>query len=331
MNPFITELIEQPGDPLGGPLARSVDSASNSLARQVCRRKRGKAMQTYLYSLIRYVPVMERMEPINVGVILQGEGLVDVRLSPHAAKRKEIDTAIFRQWRHFLMEEIRGKQIPLFQPEKTSPQFLTYLGQLCEEPVLLSRPLTLQVAPPQSFNDVLEDLYNRLVAPPETTSPAAALRPTGRFRQITEERQFLRRGMKRHAHVTVGSRRLWIAYRQVDNGQAVAMDKIEVNVEIGKTANEIERMPYVLENLPSFLQTGTGRPKRYVLLADRIQQPFTDQPADEFEAMRDELERTVEKVKQAGGEIVRTVPEAERLATELDRVLPQVQECAGNE
>jgi len=109
------------------------------------------------------------------------------------------------------------------------------------------------------------------------------------------------------------------------------MDKIEVNVEIGKTANEIERMPHVLENLPSFLQAGGGRPTRYVLLADSMQQPFTDQPIDEFEAMRNELETIVQKVQQVGGEVVRTVPEAERLATELDRLLPQVQACGSND
>ncbi len=288
-------------------------------------------MQTYFYSLIRYVPVMERMEPINVGVILQGEGLVDVRLSPHAAKRKEIDTLVFGKWRQFFLEEIRGDPSPLFQPEKSTPQFLTYLGQLCEGPVILSRPLTLQIAAPRSFSDVLGDLYNRLVAPPETTSPTAARRPTGRFRQITEDRQFLRRGMQRHAHVTIDDRRLWMAYRQVANGQQIAIDKIEVNVEIGKTANEIERMPYVLKNLPSFLQAGNVRPTRYVLLADKMEHAFTDQRTDDFEAMREELESTVEKVKRAGGEVVRTVPEAERLTAELDQVLPRLEACASDD
>ena len=280
-------------------------------------------MQTYFYSLIRYVPVMERMEPINVGVILQCEGLVDVRLSPHAAKRKEIDTQVFGKWRQFFLEEIRGDPTPLFQPEKATPQFLTYLGQLCEGPVILSRPLTFQVsarAPSATFSATsitASSLHPKLLL------RRLARRPTGRFRQITEDRQFLRRGMKRHAHVTIDDRRLWMAYRQVANGQQIAIDKIEVNVEIGKTANEIERMPYVLEHLPLFLQAQSFKPTRYVLLAGTMQHPFTDQRTEEFEAMRGELESTVEKVREAGGQVIRTVPEAEQLTTELDQVLPR--------
>ncbi len=286
-------------------------------------------MQTYLYSLIRYVPVMERMEPINVGVILQGEGLVDVRLSPHAAKRKEIDTHVFRQWRQFFLEEILGEQTPRFQPEKTSQQFLTYLGQLCEGPVILSRPLILQVAPTRSFNDVLDDLYTRLVAPPETTSPAEARRPTGRFRQITEARQFLKRGMKRHAHVVVDAKPLWMAYRQVCNGRMIAIDKIEVDTRIGATANEIERIPRVLEELPTFIsQPHQGQ---YYLLADELQKPFTDQTEGEFARMRDELEAAVTKVKQAGGQVLRSIPETEKLGVDIDHTLPALETDAEQE
>jgi hypothetical protein len=117
---------------------------------------------------------MERMEPINVGVILQGVGLLDVRLRPNAAEQKEIDADIFRQWRHFLLEEIHGDHIPRFQPEKTSPEFLTYLSRLCQGPVLLSRPLIVQVAAPRTFSDVLDDLYKRLVAAPAAKSPVIA-------------------------------------------------------------------------------------------------------------------------------------------------------------
>lgn len=288
-------------------------------------------MDHYRYTLIRYVPDLDRMEPINVGVILQGSGRIDVRLSPHAAKRKEIDTQVYRKWRQFFLEEVRGEQARLLQPEKTSPQFLTYLQQLCGGAVLLSRPLVLEVAQGRPFDSVLEDLYIRLVAPPETTSPAAAHRPTGRFRQIAEERQFLKRGMKRHTHVVVNDQPLWMAYRQVANGQIIAIDKVEVDREIGATANEIERLPHILELLPKFFGAGRKLPTRYFLLADVLQQPFTDQPEAEFAAMRDELETAVEQVKKAGGEVLRTVPETESLAAQLDQVLPLLEVGAAQE
>jgi Protein of unknown function (DUF3037) len=277
-------------------------------------------MQTYLYSLIRYVPVMERMEPINVGVILQGEGLLDVRLSPHAAKRKEIDTQVFRKWREFFIEEIRNDPTPLFQPEKTSPQFLAYLAQLCEGPVMVSRALTVEIAPPRHFKDVIDELYNRLVAPPEATSPVEARRPTGRFRQLTEDRQFLKRGMQRHTHVVVADRPLWTAYRQVCNGHPIAIDKIEIDTRIGATANEIERVPRILEGLPTFLRPGQAG--EYYLLADELQKPFSDQSEVEFKRMRDELEEAVAKVEKAGGQVLRNIHKTEALANQIDRVLP---------
>src|SRR5439155_25751188 len=124
---------------------------------------------------------------------------------------------------------------------RASPQFLRYLEELCEGPVVLSRSLSLATEPTRSFDEVLQSLYQRLIAPPEIVSPGAAKRPTGRFRQFAEERRFLSRGMRRHAHIVVGSRRLWMAYRQVDNGEAIALDKVEVANQIGYTANEIER------------------------------------------------------------------------------------------
>lgn len=288
-------------------------------------------MQHYLYTLIRYVPDLDRMEPVNVGVILQGAGRIDVRLSPHAAKRKDIDTQVFGRWRQFFLDEVRGGPAPLFQPEKTSPRFLTYLQQLCEGAVILSRPLVLEVGTATTFDSALGDLYDRLVAPPETTSPAAAHRSTGRFRQVAEARQFAKRGMKKHAHVVIDQKPLWMAYRQVANGRVIAIDKVEVDREIGKTANEIERLPHILDQLPAFLGTGLGRPTRHVLLADILQQPFTDQPDAEFAAMRDDLEAAVERVRKAGSQVLRTVLEAEKLADELDQVLPQVEAAATQE
>lgn len=280
-------------------------------------------MQEFRYLLIRYIPDADRMEPINVGVILQGAGRVDVRVSPHAAKRKEIDTAVFQQWRRFFLDEIRGESAPLFQPPKMSPQFLTYLAQLCEGSVILTRPLVLATDPVRSFDEALESLYRRLVAPPDITSPVAASRPTGRFRQLTENRDFLKRGMKRHVHLEVDKERFWIAYRQVRNGELIAIDKIEVNTQIGATANEIERLPRILQQLPTFLEGAKAGPsRRFVLLADELKQPFTEQAQAEFEAMQEDLEGVVEKVTKEGGRVLRSVRSAEELADEIDRILP---------
>src|SRR5437763_17103420 len=103
------------------------------------------------YALIRFIPDMDRMEPINVGVILQGEGRIEFKLGPHAAKRADVDTQVFQKWRAFLEEEIRGAAVPLLQPPKDSAQFLHYLAGLCEQTVLITRPLAMSAQSDESL------------------------------------------------------------------------------------------------------------------------------------------------------------------------------------
>jgi hypothetical protein len=281
-------------------------------------------MFEYHYSLIRFVPDAHRMEPINIGIILQGKDRIAFKLYTHASRKKEIDTATFQKWRKFFQEEIEGDAVPLFQPPKTSPGFLTHLQELCEKTVLLSRPLNV-ARDSDNFEQLLESLYQRLVAPPEHEAPEAANRPTGIFRQIAEERKFVQRGMKKHEHVTVGTERLWMAYRQVQNGVLIAMDKVEVASRIGATSYEIERLPHIAQQLPSFVHAAlAGKSTRYCLMVDELTKPFTDQSRDEFEAMSEDLERAIAKIVEAGGQLVRDRESANKLADELDQKLPKL-------
>jgi hypothetical protein len=279
-------------------------------------------MAEYRYCLVRYVPDFQRMEPTNVGVILQGSGRIEIKISPHAAKRKEIDTPVFQQWKKFLNDEINGPAVPLFQPRRNSPDFLRYLGKLCEGSVFLSEPLYHRAADALSFDDVLQTLYQRLVAPPEAPSASDNSRPTAFFRHLSDDRQFLKRGMKRHTHVATNGEKLWMAYRQVDNGAFIAIDKIEVNTQIGATANEIERMPLIVDSLPKFLRGATpSKHRQFFLLADELERPFAEQPEDEFEAMRKDLEQAVERVEKRGGRVIRSIEDAGELVNEVEQHL----------
>src|SRR5436190_24087936 len=87
------------------------------------------AMFDFRYALIRYIPDPFRMEPINIGVLLQGRGRIDFRLNTQASKKGVVDTATFKRWRSFLDEEVGGKPVPLFQPDKSTPQFFAYLQE----------------------------------------------------------------------------------------------------------------------------------------------------------------------------------------------------------
>ena len=278
------------------------------------------------YALIRFVPDMARMEPINFGVVLQGFGKIDFKLNPNFAIRKDVETPVFQQWRDFLVEEIRGEPMPLFQPRKDSVEFLTHLANLCEQTVSLSRPLFVSAKKDESFEDVLESLFTKLVLPPESPKSDHMPRPTSRFREIEYEKQFRRRGMRKHPYLTLPGDKRWNAYRQLLNGENIVIDKVEVRNDVGLTADEIQKLASGVEPfLDRFLEsTAPAIPTRYYLLADDLKEKFTDQTDDDYHAMKDELDCVIKTVESRGGSVLRRAEEVVDLANLIDNKLPQM-------
>lgn len=279
-------------------------------------------MQDFRYALIRFVRDRERMEPVNAGVILQGAGRVDFKLQPHFARRKDVDTTIWTAWRRFFDEEIHGDAVPLFQPDRRAEQFLKHLRELCTANVVMSEPLLVSVPDDRSFDATLDSLYERLAAPPEEEPRATARRPTARFKELSENGRFLKRGMKKSSFVHVGDERLWHAFRQVENGVHIAIDKVEVGLELHPTAQEIQTLQLVTEKLPRFLNPkGTQRPGKYILVADALEHPFTDQSSEDFSDMKRLLSEYEDKIASGGGRVVRNADEVGRVAAEIEQSL----------
>jgi hypothetical protein len=281
-------------------------------------------LRDYRYILIRYAPDSMRMEPTNVGVILQGEGRIDMKIDPDTARRQHVDTEEFRNWKIFLTTEVLTESVPLFQPDRSKEEFLRYLETLCSGPVYLSKPLVLQSAE-QEFDALLEVLYARLVAAPTPKPLDEVKRPTGAFRRWSHERRFLDRGMRRHAHIITGTQhRLWMAYRQVLNGEAIALDKVEAANRFGETSTEIDRLSTIKERLGEFLSARVdGKRTRYYLLADKLSRPFNGQSEAEFNLMQADLEERVASIAKIGGEVLRSPQEVLGLVNDLDRKLPR--------
>ncbi len=288
-------------------------------------------MNTFHYALIRFIPDAERMEPINIGVILQGSGKIDFKLNPHAARRKDIETQVYQQWRKFFEEEIGGPAVPLFQPPKDSPDFIRHLGGLCESTITITRPLVHVAYEQQSFDSELRAIYDRLVAPPEQNRKSPD-RPTSYFRQFEEEKEFRKRGMKKHPYISISGRselRHWNAFRQVSNGQDIVIDKIEVGNKVGLTADEIQKLSSGAELfVKSFLRESskTGRSRRYCLITDQLVTKFTEQDQEDYEIMNEELSNIKKTVASLGGEVLDKPSDVEDFAEELDEHLPSVQD-----
>ena len=281
-------------------------------------------MNDLRYALIRFIPDAARMEPINFGVVLQGAGKIDFKLHPNFARRKDVETAVFQQWRDFLVEEIRGEDMPLFQPRKDSVEFLTHLAALCEQTVSMTRPLVISTEKDESFEDTLDSLFGKLVLPLESPKPESMPRPTSRFREIEEEKQFRRRGMKKHPYLTLPGDKRWNAYRQLLNGENIVIDKIEVRNEVGLTADEIQKLASGVESFLERFLKGSTQPTRYYLLADDLTEKFTDQPDSDFAAMKEELEHVVHTVEDRGGVVLRRAEEVVEFANQIDQKLPPV-------
>jgi hypothetical protein len=278
-------------------------------------------MKTYNYSLIRFVPNLARMEPQNVGVILRDERRIDYKLDANWARRGDADTPVVRSWKAFFEEEIRGERIPLFQPPKVSEEFFAYLSKLCNRTVRLSEMLQLRKPDDSQFDLVIEELFGDLVArtgeAPPTGDPKA--RPSQGFREQSRVLRLEKRGLRRHAHVPSSKGKpLWMAYRHCQNGTTIAVDKIEVNVQIGRTANEIQS----LMAAASLAREFKGGGNTWTVLVDSLDAPFTGQSDADFSAMKKDMNRALDAAHSAGAKIIQAIEGAEELARVIDTKLP---------
>jgi hypothetical protein len=131
------------------------------------------------------------------------------------------------------------------------------------------------------------------------------------------------RGLQHLVHVELEGGRRWVAYRQAVNGEVVAINKVEVDVQQERTLLEIQSLTPVVDLLPDFLNgRGFNRPTRYYLLADSLERPFSGQSQHEFTLMQDDMKRIVDSVLKSGGTIVRDADGVDDLVSKLDGMLP---------
>jgi len=160
---------------------------------------------SYLYQIIRYVPDLRRMEPQNIGILVQSQFGVTCRLWNHfrpLGDRGDFDYANFRKWREFFEAEINGRQIKMFQPQRESSEFLEYLQARCKGNYVLSRPLHVEMQT-DKLEVVRDYLYETLVRSPEEESEPAE-QPVRRFREKLQARKLDRHPLlRRDEYITL--------------------------------------------------------------------------------------------------------------------------------
>ncbi len=281
-------------------------------------------MQELRYSLIRYIPDPIRMEPVNAGLILQDSRRIDFRLNPHFGRRAAIDNEVFKAWRHFFEEEIQGENMPLLQPAKTSPKFFEHLRSLCNSTVRLSPTLSMQVHPDESFEEIIQRLYDQLVAAGPKEREAAE-RASATFRDWESDRKFLKRGLSKHPYIRLGSTiPSWNAFRATPDlaETRIVVDKIEIGNQVGLAASEIQMLYSGVEQFLQHYLNAKNSSRSYYLIADPLISPFNDQPPDDFSLMQEQYGIVLERVRKLGGHVLQKQSEAATLGKKIDETLP---------
>ena len=123
-------------------------------------------LYTYRYQILRYVADLDRMEPVNIGVVVQNNHRTTFRinddLSRVRAADQEFDPEAFARWVEFFREECEGPPAP-GQPDRGTEEFLEHLGAQCRRRYQLTAPRPMAVDVPH-LEAVCDWLFGRLVS-----------------------------------------------------------------------------------------------------------------------------------------------------------------------
>ncbi len=276
--------------------------------------------QDFTYALLRYVPDPERMEPLNIGVVVQGAEGMKLKLDSYF-RRKDVDAGVYKRWREFLQDEVEGEQKSIFRPSRESADFWKYLRSLTGDTVTMTQPLKMATTEEVALERVLEKLYDKLVSrkePEKEQNLGRPGHPAFEFRRIRKERKLDSRGLKKsHALKSARGDYLWAPHRVAENGQLFAVDKIEVDAAPELTYREIDKA----RSAASQVSNVTSIKVRWIVLIDPFEDDAFNLGASDRADMKRAFEETKAKVRNAKGEILSDPKEVSQFTAELEHCL----------
>lgn len=277
---------------------------------------------SYLYQIIRYVPDLERMEAQNIGIVVQGEGQTITKLWKYfrpQGDRVDFDYSNFRKWREFFEEEINGSQISMFQPERSSPEFLEYLQSRCRSNYLLTRPLSI-VMGTDNMEEVRDYLYERLVRTPESNEPA--LQPVRRFRESIQARRLDKHPKFRqdeYLHLPNGDSELFKWQYQKNHGsdQRVIIEPIQWMDRVRLTQIELDHVLRAAEKVYNAQFNAN-----MIVVMDEVTVP--ENAKSSTVQLHENYLRGKQALRDMNAEVVSTANESEELATRIEMDLREL-------
>jgi hypothetical protein len=298
------------------------------------------ATNRFLYQLIRFIPDLERMEPRNLGVIVQGGGEIDVKLNRHATKWSDAKghAETVRKWFGYFEGEIKGFisgqtdiliPIPIetLMPDRGSERFLDYLMKQATGQIRVSRPFVMEYRTEKPLNAVIDELYRKLVSadaePEGTVEEKAAVRKSiaGKFSQLSHNKHFRERGLVENGHVMLPEGVSRVSYRHFKNGDLNLIEKVEFNDNAFMTGLEINNLLLLLreKRIKSF-----GEDIKLTILLEPFCE-FPKMPAEENKAFLKDREEIGSRALEQGAKIIEDVESVSVFVLDLDKYLPKMQ------
>jgi hypothetical protein len=278
----------------------------------------------FRYQLIRYVPDLLRMEPQNIGIIVQDESGVTCRLWTRfrpLGDKPDFDYANYRKWREFFEAEVNGPQVALFQPPRNSPEFLEFLQSRCKGSYIVTHPLkgTMET------HDIVEArdfLYETLVMRREE-EPEPAEQPVQRFREQLQANKLDRHPLLRideYINLPSGEPVLfhWHYDRNHGSNERVLIEPVQWLGRIRATQLELEHALSAVAKVKD-----AHIPARLIVVMDDPEPP-SQYAKDATKRLYENVLRGRDQIRLIADEVVKTASEAESLVSRVQGELSEL-------
>lgn len=280
--------------------------------------------QPYLYQIIRYVPDLRRMEPQNIGVLVQGQSGVTFRLYTRfrpLVDKPDFDYANFRKWREFFDVEINGPQIDMFQPPRESPDFLEYLQSRCKGNYILTRPLHVAMQA-DNIDGVRDYLYETLVRSPEEESEPAE-QPVRSFREQLQAKKLDRHPLLHHdEYVTIRGEDSelfrWHYDKNHGSNKRILIDTVQWLGRIRYTQFELEHVLNAAAKVRN-----AGFPAEFIVVMDEVAPP-SELAKDATKRLYENYLKGQETLRELTDVVVSSVSESELLVSRIETDLREL-------
>lgn len=279
----------------------------------------------FRYQILRYIADLRRMEPENIGIIIQDANQdankVSCRFHTHHGLRRGFDYGNYRRWREFFQEEINGPPVPVFQPPRSSIEFLHYLQERCSGNYSLTRPLEL-VLDTGDLEIAETYLFQTLVLKADDKEKTAT-QPVQKLRSELKQRQILiHPAFKRKELFKANGLTELVEYQYLRNHGAnlpVIIQPVQILSDISRTINALERAEAIVAHIRN------AKVRAHVsVVVDEIPAPSPDD-SDARKWSLEQIQEGKQKMRSQDVEVVDSTPKTIQLADSIEKDLREIE------